>query len=84
MSWSLVWSRPALRDMKKLDQARARRTRNSLMRLAETGHGDVVRLTATDPPEWRLRVGDQRIFFRFEHEPKEIHVIRIRRRDEAY
>jgi len=84
MSWKLVWTRPALRDMKKLDQQRARRIREALTRLAETGHGDVVRLTDADPPEWRLRVGDYRVFFRYQAVTNEISVLRVRPRDQAY
>lgn len=52
MSRKLVWTRPALKDMKKLNQQRARRVRESIIRLAETGHGDVTKLTDVDPPEW--------------------------------
>ena len=50
----------------------------------DTGHGDVVRLTDARPPEWRLRVGDRRVFFRFRGDLREIHLLRVRRRDEAY
>ena len=84
MSWKLVWTRPALRDMKKLGPERARRIREGLVRLAETGHGDVVKLTDVDPPEWRLRVGDHRVFFRFLPEANEVAVLRVRSRDQAY
>ena len=52
--------------------------------LAETGHGDVVKLKDVKPPEWRLRIGDRRAFFRFRREAREIHVLRVRRRDKAY
>lgn len=84
MSWKLVWTRPALRDMKKLDQERARRVREGLTRLAETGHGDVVKLTDVRPPVWRLRVGDRRVFFQYVTDPKEIVVLSLERRDQAY
>ena len=42
----------------------ARRLRGAMIDLAETGHGDVVKLKDVRPPEWRLRVGDRRAFFR--------------------
>ncbi|MDP2957388.1 MAG: type II toxin-antitoxin system RelE/ParE family toxin [Longimicrobiales bacterium] len=84
MSWKLVWTRPALRDMKKLDQQRAHRVREGLTRLAETGQGDVKKLTDVDPPEWRLRVGDRRVFFQYATDPKQIQVLRVVRRDQAY
>ena len=84
MKWALVWTRPALKDMKKLETVLARRLREAMVDLAETGHGDVVKLKGVRPPEWRLRVGDRRAFFRFRREAREIHVLRVRRRDKAY
>ena len=45
--------------------------------LAETGSGDVVKLKGTSPPEWRLRVGDHRVFFQFQGDAREIRILRI-------
>lgn len=70
--------------MKKIDQEQARRVRGKMKELAETGRGDVKKLADVAPPEWRLRVGEWRAFFRYETKPKEIHVLRVRRRDQAY
>lgn len=84
MSRTLVWTRPALRDMKKLEQRSARRIREALVRLSETGHGDVAKLADVDPPQWRLRVGDHRAIFRYQKQSKAIQVLRVRRRDQAY
>ena len=79
-----MWTRPALRDMEKLDRALARRVRDAVTELAGTGRGDVAKLKDPKPPEWRLRVGDRRVFFRFRGDLREIHVLRVRRRDQAY
>ncbi len=84
MTWTLIWTRPALRDMKKLDRRLARRIRDGVVGLAETGGGGVVKLKGTSPPEWRLRVGDHRVFFQFQGDAREIRILRVRRRDEAY
>lgn len=84
MTWTLVWTRPALGDMKKLDPALARRVRDALIALAGTGRGDVAKLRDARPPEWRLRLVDRRVFFRFRGDLREFHVLRVRRRDEAY
>lgn len=84
MSWKLVWARPALKDMKKLGHINAERVRKGLVRLAEIGHGDVKKLKNVEPPEWRLRVGDYRAFFRYESEASEIQVLRVRHRSDAY
>ena len=77
MKWTLVWARPALKDVKKLEPGLARRLREAMIDLVETGHGDVVKLKDVRPPEWRLRVGDRRVFFRFRRDAKEIHVLRL-------
>ena len=84
MTWTLVWTRPALKDMKKLEPALARRVRDAVIELAETGHGDVAKLKNANPPEWRLRVGDRRVFFRFRSDLREIQLLRVLRRDRAY
>ena len=76
MTWTLVWTRPALRDMGKLGRTSASRIRYAVIQLADTGRGDVARLTDARPPEWRLRVGDQRVFFRFRGDLREIHLLR--------
>lgn len=84
MTWTLVWTRPALRDMKRLDPALARRIRDAVVELADTGRGDIAKIRGARPPEWRLRVGDRRVFFRFRSDLREIVLLRVRRRDEAY
>ena len=84
MTWTLIWTRPALRDMKKLERRLARRIRDGVVGLAETGIGDVVKLKGASLPEWRLRVGNHRVFFRFQGDAREIRILRVRRRDGAY
>jgi hypothetical protein len=41
--------------MKRIGQQQARRVREKVKRFAETGEGDVKRLTDVEPPEWRQR-----------------------------
>jgi len=53
-------------------------------RFAETGEGDVKKLTDVEPPEWRQRVGDWRVFMRPDTERKQLNVMRAKKRDEAY
>jgi len=81
MSWKLVWTRPALKDMKKIGQQEAQRIREKVKLFADTGHGDVRKLTDVDPPEW---VGDWRVFMTPESKLKKLHVTRVRKRDQAY
>ena len=51
MTWTLIWARPALRDMKKLDPSLARRVRDAVVELADSGRGDVAKLKDARPPE---------------------------------
>ncbi|MDE0335701.1 MAG: hypothetical protein OXI64_12130 [Defluviicoccus sp.] len=70
--------------MKKLEPALAHRVRDAVIELAETGRGDVAKLKNANPPEWRLRVGDRRVFSRFRSDLREIQLLRVLRRDRAY
>jgi len=70
--------------MKKLERRLARRIRDGVVGPAETGRGDVARRKGESPPEWRLRAGDHRVFFQFQGDAREIRILRVRRRDEAY
>jgi mRNA-degrading endonuclease RelE of RelBE toxin-antitoxin system len=76
------WSRPAQKDLRKLDRQVAKRVRDSVRRYAELGLGDVRRLTDVDPPEYRLRVGAYRALFAV-HEAHLL-VLRVLHRKDAY
>ncbi len=83
MSWEVEWTAPASRDMRGLERNTARRVRQAVLRVAETGHGDVVKMRGRDQ-EWRLRVGDYRVRLTFEFPSQTIRVLRVRHRREAY
>jgi mRNA interferase RelE/StbE len=61
----------------------AARILDALDRLATTGQGDIQRLRGT-PDEWRLRVGDWRVRFRYDAAVQALAVLRILPRGEAY
>jgi mRNA-degrading endonuclease RelE of RelBE toxin-antitoxin system len=65
VSWTVVLTGRARRDLRRLDHPVAVRIGEALERLAATGQGDVQRLRGT-PDEWRLRVGDWRVRFRYD------------------
>ena len=83
MTWEIVWARPALQDMKRLDRQIASRVHESLVRFAETGQGNVSKLAGSDD-EWRLRVGDWRVRFVYDFETEVIRVLRVLPRGRAY
>lgn len=82
MSWELVWTRPALHDMDRLDRQVAQRVHTALEPLALADEGDIRRLQGVDPPQWRLRVGDWRV--RFTYEADTVRVLRVLPRGRAY
>jgi mRNA-degrading endonuclease RelE of RelBE toxin-antitoxin system len=84
MNWSLDWTSRSLKDLKHLDEQVRSRIVVALERYAQTGVGDVVQLTAIEPPEHRLRVGDWRIRFRRDSARTSLIILRILPRDKAY
>ena len=57
MSWTLAWSWVAeYRDVPALRWHAAERIDAALIRLAATGRGEVVQISADDPNRFRLRV----------------------------
>jgi mRNA interferase RelE/StbE len=75
-------SRPAQRDLRRLDPGVASRVLEAIGRYADTGYGDVTRLHGIDE-EYRLRVGDWRVRFRL-RQPDLVEIIRVLPRGRAY
>jgi mRNA interferase RelE/StbE len=84
MSWTVIWAPSAQRDLRRLDRPVAARILDALSRFADTGHGDVRRIEGIRDDEWRLRVGDWRVFFRKFSSSHTLTVLHIRPRGEAY
>ena len=83
MNWSIGITPPARRDLRRLDRHTAQRVLAALDRYAETGHGDVRRLTAMGD-ELSLRVGDWRVRYVLNHQTHTIDVLRVLPRGRAY
>jgi mRNA interferase RelE/StbE len=69
--------------LRRLDRSVEARILDALARLADTGQGDVTRLQGVTD-EWRLRVGDWRVRFRYDHSTQTLEVLRILPRGQAY
>jgi mRNA interferase RelE/StbE len=82
VSRPVVVTARAKRDLERLDRAVADRVIRALERLADTGAGDVRKLSGTAEKEWRLRVGDWRV--RFTCERGGIVVLRVQPRGRVY
>lgn len=83
MSWTVILTGSARCDIWWLDPPVASRILDALDRLATTGQGDTQQLRGT-PDEWRLRVGDWRVRFRYDTATQTLAVLRILPRGEAY
>jgi mRNA-degrading endonuclease RelE of RelBE toxin-antitoxin system len=83
VSWSVIVTGPARRDLRRLDHQTAARVKAALERLAATGTGDVVRLKGPDP-EWRLRVGEWRVRLVLHYDTQQVEVLRVLPRGRAY
>ena len=84
MTWQLVWTGPALKDIDGLDTNHARRVHAALTRLAHANRGDYRKLAGSKPTTWRLRVGPLRVRFRYIRNTKQILVLRVLPRESAY
>ncbi len=82
MAKKIVWSDEARADVRAIDRATALWLLQGLARFALTESGDVKQLEGYDPPQFRLRVGDYRIRFRYIGES--IEIVRVRHRKDAY
>ncbi len=83
MTWSIRWTRPGERDLRRIDPPTQRRIHDAITRLAEQGHGDLRRLVGRDQ-QWRLRVGDHRVILQLDAAAHVAIVLRVRHRSDAY
>jgi mRNA interferase RelE/StbE len=82
MTFSVAWTEQAQEDLGSLDKPIAKRVVKAVVRFAETNAGDVKKLQGSE--DYRLRVGDWRVRFRFDHSAQTIRVLTILHRSEAY
>lgn len=84
MSWALVWTRAAIKDLKRIAPKERERIRGAVRRFAETGHGDTRKLTDTGD-EYRLRAGKWRVKFTYHKDAHELWVLEVfDRKDASY
>jgi len=81
---AVLWAPSAERDGRRLHPPIRRRILAALDRYAESGHGDVTRLTDVEPPQYRLRVGGWRVRFLVDREAEVLEVLHVLPRGKAY
>lgn len=85
MSWAVRWDDEAvgeLLDLAGSDRQQVRRIRQGIGAFAKAGEGDVRKLQGRGD-EWRLRVGDWRVFFTYDRGAQTLIILHVRRRNEA-
>jgi mRNA-degrading endonuclease RelE of RelBE toxin-antitoxin system len=84
VKWRVAWTERAFKDADRLDSKTRQRILAAIDRYATDEYGDVVRLEAMEPPEWRLRVGTLRVRFRRNTGERTLLILRVLPRDKAY
>lgn len=82
MAFEVIWSDPAIRQLKKLDRSVARRIFDKVGELADNPHRFVQKLV--NSPYFRLRVGDYRIILDIQDDKLRILVLKVGHRASIY
>jgi len=88
VSWEfeVIFSPRAKRDLKAMEHGVQTRIKEAvaanLVRFPPKG--DVAKLEGGEGTELRLRVGEWRVIFEYDFKQRQVHVLRVRHRREAY
>jgi len=82
MSYRLVYTQRAIKDIQKLEQSVKSRIGKALLRFESNPLGFAKALTNTSLGSYRFRIGDYRVIFDLEGE--EIVILRVGHRCEIY
>lgn len=82
MSYNIVWSDSALKQLGKLDRMVARRIWSSVGKLKENPYRHVKKVVGDE--SFRFRVGDYRIFLDIDNQRPRILILKIDHRSTAY
>ena len=82
MAFEILWSDPAIRQLKKLDRSVGRRIFDKVGELAEEPHRFVQKLV--NSPYYRLRVGDYRVILDIQGDVLRILVLKVGHRASIY
>lgn len=82
MAFEIIWSDPAIRQLKKLDRSVARRIFDKVGELSENPNRLVQKLV--NSPYYRLRVGDYRIILDVQGDVLRILVLKVGQRESVY
>jgi len=82
--YAVLLEAAAERSLRRLDAAVFRRVGSALRSLADNPRPHGCRKLTGSDRDWRIRVGDYRIVYEIDDQVREVRVMRIRHRREAY
>ncbi len=82
--YEILVERRAERDLRRLPDTIASRVSAAIRKLAATPRPVGCRKLVGSDSDWRLRVGDYRIIYEIDDEARQVRVMFIRHRREAY
>ena len=82
MPFEIIWSDPAIRQLKKLDRSVAQRVFDKVGELSEKPYRFVQKLV--NSPYYRLRVGDFRVLLDIQGDVLRILVLKVGHRESIY
>jgi mRNA-degrading endonuclease RelE of RelBE toxin-antitoxin system len=84
VSLRIDWKPRATKDLGRLSPQDRERIVAAITRLAETRTGDVLKLSAKHPPEYRLRVGGWRVRFAWDQLEGVLIILSVFNRGQGY
>ena len=84
MSYSIAWSRQALKTLKRLSKQDQSRILDGVEQFASTEYGDIKKLKAVKDDEYRLRIGPWRVRFKISEDSSEIVISDVFNRSSGY
>ncbi len=82
MSFEIIWSDSAIRQLKKLDRTVARRIFDKVSELRDEPHRYIQKLVSS--PYYRLRVGDYRVILDIKENTLRILILKVGHRESVY
>jgi mRNA interferase RelE/StbE len=82
MPFEIIWSKSALKDLKKVDRLVAKRIYDAVGKLKEDPYHNIKKLTNSD--YFRLRLGDYRIILDINENQLRILVVKVGHRKMIY
>ncbi len=82
MNYSIIWSKKAIDDLKKLEIHIAKRIYEKVSLIEESPFRYLQKLCGS--PCFRMRVGDYRIIVKIDYETASIHIDRVGHRKNIY